>query len=368
MTISLNNKNSSIVQIGDWRLGATIGTGTYGVVRKCKNNLTNQVAAVKIVDLTPLKDSERKSLHREIMLHSKLHHPNITQVYEVTETEDTVFIFMELLEGGDLHSYISSQTKPLPEPKVQRLFWQLLSGLIHCHQNSVAHRDFKLENILLSKDATVAKITDFGLSNHFQNDELLSTSCGSPNYAAPEVLQNRHYNGSLADLWSLGVTLYAMLTHQLPFINARGNFLLSRALRGLDDRNLPLGISKEASEVLMMLLQAKPEHRASTSDLLSHTWVRKAKALYVEQVAREQQQSLLKIVERKSFGRFSRRSANVSSSGANDMILQPLMPSVSSPLPGVTKQSGLMASPSEDKGKKSFWKTLLFNFKLPKML
>jgi len=367
MTISLNNKNATITQVGDWKLGTTIGVGTYGVVRKCKNVTTNQLAAVKIVDLTPLKESERKSLHREIMLHSKLHHPNITQVYEVTETNDTVFIFMEFLEGGDLHSYISSQIKPLPEPKVQRLFWQLLSGLIHCHQNSVAHRDLKLENILLSKDASTVKITDFGLSNQFQSEELLSTSCGSPNYAAPEVLQNRHYNGSLADLWSLGVTLYAMLTHQLPFINARGNFLLSRALRGLDDRSLPLGISQEAAEVLMMLLQAKPEHRASTSDLLSHSWVRKAKALYVEQIAREQQQSLLKIIEGKSFCRFSRRSASVSPTNGNDVLLQPLMPSVSSPLPGVTKQNGLTASPSEDKGKKSFWKAL-FNFKLQKKL
>eukprot|EP01102_Stenamoeba_stenopodia_P015437 TRINITY_DN5257_c0_g1_i1.p1 TRINITY_DN5257_c0_g1~~TRINITY_DN5257_c0_g1_i1.p1 ORF type:complete len:369 (+),score=77.44 TRINITY_DN5257_c0_g1_i1:214-1320(+) len=368
MTIAFNNKNATIVQIGDWRLGTTIGTGTYGVVRKCKNAVTNQIAAVKIVDLTSLKETERKSLHREIMLHTMLHHPNITQVYEVTETDDTVFIFMELLEGGDLHTYISSQTKPLSEPKVQRLFWQLLSALIHCHQNNVAHRDFKLENILLSKDYSTVKITDFGLSNHFEGDQLLTTSCGSPNYAAPEVLQNRFYSGSLADLWSLGVTLYAMLTHQLPFINARGNFLLSRALRGLDERNLPLGISKEASEVLLMLLQAKPEHRASPSDLLSHPWVRKAKALYVEQVAREQQQSLLKIVERKSLGRFSRRSQSVTTPNPNDTVLQPLMPSVSSPLPGVAKQSGLIASPSEDKGKKSFWKTLLFNFKLPKML
>jgi serine/threonine protein kinase len=281
-------------QVGDWVLGPTIGNGSYGIVRECINAITGLKAAMKIVDLTRLsKESEHRSLRREIAIHSQLRHPNITEVYEVLESDTTVYIVMELVEGGDLFHYVTASEERLPESQVQLLFWQILSALSYCHANGVAHRDLKLENFLLTRDRTSIKLTDFGFSARFDKDGLLSTSCGSPHYVAPEILQGKPYDGARADMWSFGITLFAMLTNRMPFLDTQGRLVLARALRGLEV--LPSWLNPIAGEVLKRLLEPDRYKRVTAEQLMSHPWALEAREIYerhVQTILQKQQKSL----------------------------------------------------------------------------
>jgi len=270
---------AALEKVARWCLGETIGNGSYGVVRKAYHEDTKQVAAVKIVELHRLKkESEKRSLRKEIAIHTQLKHPNITEVYEVLENDDFVFIIMEYLDGGDLFHYVTSKDYRLPEAKVKHLFWQIVSALHYCHERGIVHRDLKLENFLLNKDSTLIKLTDFGFSSTFAVDGLLSTACGSPHYVAPEVLQGKPYDGPRADMWSLGITLFAMLTNRMPFLDGQGRLVLSRALRGIEV--LPPGLSRDAGVLIKMLLEPDRYKRATLTEVMRHAWTMSAKAAY----------------------------------------------------------------------------------------
>lgn len=260
----------SIAKVGPWQLGSTIGTGSYGVVREAWHADTDKRAAVKVIDVMKLKTpKERRSLVREIEIHRKMNHPNITKIYDVYETKEQVFVVMELLEGGDLFQYVISRGK-LTEEDAQRFFTQICLALDYCHRNGVAHRDIKLENFLVDKRGTVAKLTDFGLSSYFNMDPLM-TFCGSPFYVAPEVAMAQPYDGFFADMWSLGITLFAMVTGRLPFVDDRGRLILDKALRGIE--RFPRELSIEVATVVNMLVQPLPENRASFQELFSQPWM-----------------------------------------------------------------------------------------------
>ncbi|MBA0831568.1 hypothetical protein Goarm_016027 [Gossypium armourianum] len=142
-------------------------------------------------------------------------HPHIIRLYEVIETTTKIFIVTEYAESGDLFDYIV-QKRRLKEDEARKLFQQIISGVEYCHRCMVVHRDLKPENLLLDSNFNV-KIADFGFSNIMRDGHFLKTSCGSPNYAAPEIVSGKLYAGPEVDAWSCGVILYALLSGTLPF-------------------------------------------------------------------------------------------------------------------------------------------------------
>jgi len=149
----------------------------------------------------------------------------------------------------------------------------MLEAVSYCHKSNVIHRDIKLENFLVDADLTTVKLTDFGLSTLFAQDKYLTTYCGSTYYVAPEIILATPYSGVSADVWSLGITLFAMVTGRLPFVDPTGKLLLEKALEGIT--KFPPGVSPEAAEVIKMLIQPEPEQRASFEQLFSNAWVAK---------------------------------------------------------------------------------------------
>ena len=142
-------------------------------------------------------------------------HPNMIKLYQVLDTDLNIYLVMEYVEGGELFNLVNDQ-EGLKENDARRLFRQIISGIEYCHQNLVAHRDLKLENILVDRQGNI-KIVDFGLSNFMKDGQFLKTGCGSLHYAPPEIIMGKRYTGAEVDTWSCGVILYAMLTGYLPF-------------------------------------------------------------------------------------------------------------------------------------------------------
>ncbi|CDI80231.1 CAM kinase, SNF1 family, putative [Eimeria praecox] len=156
-----------------------------------------------------------EKIKREISILNGLNHPHITRLYELVDTPTDIFVIMEYVAGGELFDHIIQKAR-LSESEARRFFQQIVSAVEHCHQHLICHRDLKPENVLLDENLNV-KVGDFGLSNFMRDGEFLKTSCGSPNYASPEVVSGKAYAGPEVDVWSFGVILYALLCGSLPF-------------------------------------------------------------------------------------------------------------------------------------------------------
>ena len=208
-----------------------------------------------------------------------LKHPNIVRLYDVIETDKYIGIILDYASGGELFDHILAH-RFLKEKDACRLFAQLVSGVWYIHQRKIVHRDLKLENLLLDRNRNVI-ITDFGFANRFEHrsDDLMQTSCGSPCYAAPElVISEGAYVGSAVDIWSCGVILYAMLAGYLPFdddpanpdgdnINLLYKYIVNTPL------SFPEYISREARDLLGIMLQPDPQRRADLSLVMKHPWL-----------------------------------------------------------------------------------------------
>ncbi|KAG8067088.1 hypothetical protein GUJ93_ZPchr0005g15820 [Zizania palustris] len=181
---------------------------------------------------------------------------------------------LEFVNGGELLERIAIKGK-LSEREGRRLFHQLIDGVSYCHDKGVYHRDLKPENVLVDQNGNI-KISDFGLSalpQHLGNDGLLHTTCGSPNYIAPEVLQNRGYDGSLSDIWSCGVILYVMLIGYLPFDDRNIVVLYQKIFKG--DTQIPKWLSPSAQNLLQRILEPNPMKRINMAEIKSHEWFQK---------------------------------------------------------------------------------------------
>jgi 5'-AMP-activated protein kinase, catalytic alpha subunit len=187
------------------------------------------------------KDNER--VRREIRILEKIKHPNIVELYEIIETPIAIYMIMEYAAGGELFDYIVEKRR-LPEPEAAKLFYQLVCGIEYLHKQQVAHRDLKPENLLLDKHRTTVKIVDFGLSNTYTAKAKLKTACGSPCYAAPEMVAGQNYDPQSVDIWSSGVTLYAMICGYLPFEHPDTAILYRKILKG--EFEIPSFLSIEA--------------------------------------------------------------------------------------------------------------------------
>ncbi len=161
-----------------------------------------------------------------------MNHPNIVKIFEAFETEHHVYLVMEYVAGGSLHSYLKERSnRRLDEEEAKRIFKQILTALQYCHRKSIAHRDIKLENILLDEDKNV-KLIDFGFSTCIPNDKKIKMFCGTPSYMAPEIVAKIEYAGPPADIWASAVLLYALMNGCFPFRGATDKELYRRIQRG----------------------------------------------------------------------------------------------------------------------------------------
>jgi len=255
--------------IGHYALGKSIGEGTFGKVKLGTHLPTGEKVAIKILEkdkITDVSDVERVA--REIHILKLIRHPNIIQLYEIIETPKQLYLAMEYCNGGELFEYIVANNR-IKEKEACRFFQQIISGVEYIHKLNVVHRDLKPENLLLDYNMNI-KIVDFGLSNTYKDGQTLKTACGSPCYAAPEMIAGKRYNGLQVDIWSCGVILFAMLCGYLPFEDANTSNLYKKILSG--DFQIPRFVSNEARDILKGILNTDPHKRFTVQDIRNHAW------------------------------------------------------------------------------------------------
>ncbi|XP_072275442.1 5'-AMP-activated protein kinase catalytic subunit alpha-2 isoform X2 [Pyxicephalus adspersus] len=262
-------KHDGRVKIGHYLLGDTLGVGTFGKVKMGEHQLTGHKVAVKILNRQKLRSLDVVGkIKREIQNLKLFRHPHIIKLYQVISTPTDFFMVMEYVAGGELFDYICKHGR-VEESEARRLFQQILSAVDYCHRHMVVHRDLKPENVLLDAHMN-AKIADFGLSNMMSDGEFLRTSCGSPNYAAPEVISGRLYAGPEVDIWSCGVILYALLCGTLPFDDEHVPTLFKKIRGGVF--YIPEYLNRSIATLLMHMLQVDPLKRATIKDIREHEW------------------------------------------------------------------------------------------------
>ncbi|RXN33208.1 serine threonine- kinase MARK1-like isoform X2 [Labeo rohita] len=229
----------------------------------------DSVVAVKIIDKTQLNPTSLQKLFREVRIMKVLNHPNIVKLFEVIETEKTLYLIMEYASGGEVFDYLVAHGR-MKEKEARAKFRQIVSAVQYCHQKRIVHRDLKAENLLLDADMNI-KIADFGFSNEFTIGSKLDTFCGSPPYAAPELFQGKKYDGPEVDVWSLGVILYTLVSGSLPFDGQNLKELRERVLRG--KYRIPFYMSTDCENLLKKLLVLNPGKRGSLEQIMKDRWI-----------------------------------------------------------------------------------------------
>ncbi|XP_057958966.1 CBL-interacting serine/threonine-protein kinase 1 isoform X2 [Malania oleifera] len=267
-------KKEKGMQLGKYELGGTLGEGNFGKVKYAEDIESGKPFAVKILEKTRiLQLNISDQIKREIGTLKLLRHPNVVRLHEVLASKTKIYMVLEYVTGGELFDRIASQGK-LSEAKGRKLFQQLIDGVSYCHNKGVSHRDLKLENVLVDEKGNI-KISDFGLSalpQHFRDDGLLHTTCGSPNYVAPEILANRGYDGAASDIWSCGVILYVILTGYLPFDDRNLAVLYQKIFKG--DVQIPKWLSPGAQNMIRRILDPNPVTRLTMEGIQADEWFR----------------------------------------------------------------------------------------------
>ncbi|KAG5417513.1 GIN4 [Candida metapsilosis] len=273
--------------IGPWKLGKTLGRGATGRVLLATHQLTGQKAAVKVVSKSELREEDEHGhgqggdatapkngeglpygIEREIIIMKLLTHPNVLRLYDVWETSKALYLVLEYVEGGELFDLLV-EMGPLQEPEAIKYFRQIILGTAYCHALGICHRDLKPENLLLDAQLNV-KLADFGMAALESNGKLLDTSCGSPHYAAPEIVSGLKYHGAASDVWSCGVILFALLTGRLPFDDENIRNLLLKVQAGSYEMPPNDEISREAQDLIKKMLEVDPVKRITTENILKH--------------------------------------------------------------------------------------------------
>ena len=266
--------------IGDFRIGAKIGQGTFSKVCQGIHIPTGEKVAIKIIPKNQIKDRNDKiRIEKEICLQKKLHHQNIIQQYSILETELNIYIITEYCSGGELFDYIVSKRK-LNENESCRIYQQLISGLEYMHKLKICHRDLKPENLLFDSKHNL-KICDFGLSKDYINGKL-STPCGSPCYSAPEMVTGKKYLGSTVDIWSSGIVLFSMVCGYLPFEDENQSLLFKKIAKGLF--SLPSYLSPACKDLIKKILITDPEKRYNFDKIKQHPWFNSVNGIFCKNI------------------------------------------------------------------------------------
>ena len=266
--IELDTK--TIKQIGDYTLGAEVGSGAFGKVVLGKHTLTGESVAIKILDKIILSQTpeDYELVKQEISILKIVKHKYIVQLYEILETPQHIYIIMEYCEGKDMMDFILSK-QHLSELESLKFFQQLINALFYLHSQNIAHRDVKIDNMLLDKNKDL-KLVDFGLSTKYSDDILLDQPCGTVVYAAPEVLDGNEYHGMLADVWSSGIVLYGMASGYLPFSDKDDEINKKNVLEGNID--IPEFFSPLLKDLLRHMLDVNPITRYTLQEIKQHPW------------------------------------------------------------------------------------------------
>jgi len=282
-----------MTKIGRFELdnASQLGAGGYGVVMKAVDPATGQKVAAKMIDKRKMKSD---AIEKEVMLMKMMNHPNVIAVIEQIDHDKSMFIFMELANKGELFGRVI-QSGSLGEHDARPYFKQLLAAVRYMHTKGIAHRDLKLENVLLQEERgeDICKVCDFGLAYRYEVDgsgkvlkgRPLMETCGSKSYAAPEVLEGRGYDGFDADVWSMGICLFAMLAGFFPLDEATGadwrfervklatqnGMSATRTIFSFYDR--PCQLSRPAVDMIDGMLSINPKKRLQVDDVQQSMWV-----------------------------------------------------------------------------------------------
>ena len=263
--------------ISKYETKETIGKGSFSTVILGINKATKEKVAIKILEKNKIINKEDlERVEKEIKILKNLNNLNIVNSIEIFETEDKYYFIMEYCENGELFNYIVEKQK-LNEKEASYFYYQLINGLEYIHSKGVVHRDLKPENLLLGK-GNILKIVDFGLSNFFDGVHYLSTPCGSPCYASPEMVCGNDYNGFYIDVWSTGIILYAMIYGYLPFEDPDNEILFKKIAEC--DIEYPGIISKEVKSLLTKIIVSDPEERIKIEEIKVHPFYLQGKQVF----------------------------------------------------------------------------------------
>ncbi|XP_006032890.1 serine/threonine-protein kinase SIK1 [Alligator sinensis] len=269
------------LRVGFYDIERTLGKGNFAVVKLARHRVTKTQVAIKIIDKTRLDPSNLEKIYREVQIMKLLNHPHIIKLYQVMETKDMLYIVTEFAKNGEMFDHLTSNGH-LSESEARKKFWQILSAVEYCHSHHIVHRDLKTENLLLDANMNI-KLADFGFGNFYKSGEPLSTWCGSPPYAAPEVFEGKEYEGPHLDIWSLGVVLYVLVCGSLPFDGPNLPTLRQRVLEGRF--RIPYFMSQDCETLIRRMLVVDPTKRITIAQIKQHKWMQADPSL-------QQQQSL----------------------------------------------------------------------------
>ncbi|KAK9697023.1 hypothetical protein RND81_08G010000 [Saponaria officinalis] len=262
-------------RVGKYELGRTLGEGTFAKVKFARNFENDENFAIKILDKEKvLKNKMIGQIKQEISTMKLIRHPNVLRLYEVMASKTKIYIVLEFITGGELFNKVASKGR-LKEDEARKYFQQLINAVDYCHSRGVFHRDLKPENLLLDAKG-ILKVSDFGLSalhKQVREDGLLHTTCGTPNYVAPEVINNKGYDGAKADLWSCGVILFVLMAGYLPFEDSNLMSLYKKILKA--SFTCPPWLSTSAKTLIQQILNPNPSTRITIAEVIENEWFKK---------------------------------------------------------------------------------------------
>ncbi|CAH8312531.1 unnamed protein product [Eruca vesicaria subsp. sativa] len=279
-------ENKPSVLTDRYEVGRLLGQGTFAKVYYARSVHTNESVAIKMIDKDKvLRVGLSDQIKREISVMRIAKHPNVVSLYEVMATKSRIYFVIEYCKGGELFNKVSKGK--LREDVAWKYFHQLINAVDFCHSRGVYHRDIKPENLLLDDNENL-KVSDFGLSalaDCKRGDGLLHTTCGTPAYVAPEVINRKGYDGTKADIWSCGVVLFVLLAGYLPFHDS--NLMEMYRKIGKADFKCPSWFAPEVKRLLCKMLDPNHESRISIARIKESSWFRKG--LHMKQKKMEKQ-------------------------------------------------------------------------------
>ncbi|XP_019191387.1 PREDICTED: CBL-interacting serine/threonine-protein kinase 23 isoform X6 [Ipomoea nil] len=262
-------------RVGKYELGNTLGEGSFAKVKYATNLDSGESVAIKIIDRDRiLRHKMVEGIKREISTMKLIKHPNVLRIFEVLASKTKIYIVLEYANGGELFDKIARHGR-LKEDEARGYFQQLINAVDYCHSRGVYHRDLKPENLLLDSFG-ILKVSDFGLSalpKQVREDGLLHTACGTPNYVAPEVLADKGYNGTSADVWSCGVILFVLMAGYLPFDEPNLTVLYRRIQKA--SFAFPSWFSSSSKKLIKRILDPNPVTRITIPEILKNDWFKK---------------------------------------------------------------------------------------------
>ena len=264
--------NPDIEELGFYSMTQVLGVGFCGAVRKAIHKISGMPVAIKSLKRSQFEEVGMRFPPREIdLLHALPGHPNLMRLYDMVQTRSRVYLVQEFIDGMEMFDYIQMKGA-LPENDAKSLFKQLVDGIAFLHLNGIVHRDVKMENLLLQKDG-VLKIIDLGLGAFYNEKQLLSTFCGSADYAAPELYLRQKYHGPPVDAWAIGICLFIMTTSYVPFnkpqqvVDCKVRFPKS------------VRLSAELTSLMLKILVFSPKKRLTLSQMKEHQWLKNVRTV-----------------------------------------------------------------------------------------